>query len=125
MPGLPHSACVILGKLITLTAGSSPLQAQSLAHGPEGRSGGGLKGAPPPCPRLMLDGPGGQGPLVPCVDSGGLLVVIGTLQAHPNCPAFQARKRLKNSRAGRGSRDSTPGQRLARAFISACAGLTG
>lgn len=34
-----------------------------------------------------------------------------------NCPAFQARKRLKNSRAGQGSGDSTPGQRLARAFI--------
>ena len=41
------------------------------------------------------------------------------MQAHPNCPALQAQKRLKNSRAGRESGGSTPGQRPARAFISA------
>lgn len=69
MPGLPHSA---LGKLITLTAGSSALQAQSLAHGPwRDGAGWGPKGGPTPRPRLMLDGPEWQGPLVPCVDSGG------------------------------------------------------
>lgn len=88
-----------------------------------GGSGRGGLGAPPPCPRLMLMVLSGKAHWSLVWTLGALVVIVDIAGPIPTAQPSQARK-AQNSRAGRGSRDSTPGQRLARG-LHLCAGLTG
>lgn len=77
-----------LGQINHLTAGLSPRCKPRAWHmGRGGRSGQGLKGAPPPCPRLMLDGPGVVRSLGPLCGPWGPLVVIVDIAGPSQLPS--------------------------------------